>query len=150
HGQWIVDPQYGYVWIPNAGPSFRPYYTAGHWVYSSYGAMWVSDYSWGWAPFHYGRWTFNPYYGWVWVPGNVWGPAWVSWRHGGGNYGWAPLSPGISINIAVGAYSCPTDWWVFVPHRHFLSPNFHNHYHGPSYNPTIINKTTIINNTYVN
>ena len=53
HGRWIDYPQYGYVWVPNAGPSFRPYSTNGHWVWTDgYQWMWVSNYSWGWAPFH--------------------------------------------------------------------------------------------------
>src|SRR5687767_12982199 len=68
YGQWVDDPDYGYVWVADAGLGFRPYYTRGHWVMTSYGAMWVSDYSWGWAPFHYGRWAYSSYYGWVWLP----------------------------------------------------------------------------------
>ena len=91
YGQWIDDPQYGYVWVPDVGPGFRPYYTGGHWVMTRYGSMWVSDYDWGWAPFHYGRWVYSPYYGWSWIPDYDWGPAWVSWRSGGCYYGWAPL-----------------------------------------------------------
>ncbi len=63
YGQWIDDPEYGYVWIPDASPGFRPYYSGGHWVMTRYGAMWVSSYPWGWAPFHYGRWTYSAYYG---------------------------------------------------------------------------------------
>src|SRR6186997_2016511 len=66
YGQWVVDPEFGYIWIPDAGPGFRPYYSRGHWVMTGYGSMWVSDYSWGWAPFHYGRWAYSSYYGWVW------------------------------------------------------------------------------------
>jgi len=63
YGQWVDDPQYGYIWVPDAGPGFRPYYSRGHWVMTRYGAMWVSGYSWGWAPFHYGRWVYTSYYG---------------------------------------------------------------------------------------
>ena len=114
-GQWVDDPEYGYIWIPDAGPGFRPYYSEGHWVMTSYGAMWVSDYSWGWAPFHYGRWVYNSYYGWVWIPDTTWGPAWVSWRWGNGYCGWAPLGPRTSVNVSFGnSYSVPYDWWVFV------------------------------------
>src|ERR1043165_7220059 len=92
YGQWVDDPEYGYVWIPDVGPGYRPYYTRGHWVMTDYGAMWVSGYSWGWAPFHYGRWVYSSYYGdWVWIPDTEWGPAWVSWRWGGVYCGWAPL-----------------------------------------------------------
>ncbi len=150
-GQWVDDPEYGYIWIPDAGPGFRPYYSQGYWVMTGYGAMWVSDYSWGWAPFHYGRWVYSSYYGWVWIPDTTWGPAWVSWRWGDGFCGWAPLGPGTSVNISFGSsYSVPYDWWVFVPQRYCLSPSFYNYRIAPEQNVTYIRNTTVINNTYVN
>jgi hypothetical protein len=90
YGQWVQTPEYGRVWIPDAGPDFQPYASNGHWVMTEYGNTWVSDYAWGWAPFHYGRWYQDRYRGWAWIPGRDWGPAWVSWRSGGGYYGWAP------------------------------------------------------------
>src|ERR1700761_8790672 len=62
YGQWIEDPNYGYVWMPDAGPDFKPYATDGHWVYTDEGWTWASDYAWGWAPFHYGRWFFSDGY----------------------------------------------------------------------------------------
>src|ERR1700726_3294310 len=37
YGQWIDDPHYGYVWLPDAGPDFKPYSTNGHWVYTNEG-----------------------------------------------------------------------------------------------------------------
>src|SRR5690606_4859230 len=80
HGDWVHNPQHGFVWVPYAEPDFQPYASSGHWVMTEYGNTWVSDYSWGWAPFHYGRWYFDDYYGWAWVPGHEWGPAWVHWR----------------------------------------------------------------------
>jgi len=151
YGQWVDDPEFGYVWIPDAGPHFRPYYSSGHWVMTRYGAMWASDYSWGWAPFHYGRWAYSSYYGWIWVPDTVWGPAWVSWRTGGDYCGWAPLGPGISVSLSFGrGYSVPYDWWVFVPQRYCLSASFYSYRIAPERNTTYINNTTIINNTYVN
>lgn len=150
YGQWVDYPNYGYCWVPNVGRDFRPYYSNGYWVMTEYGNTWVSNYDWGWAPFHYGNWTYDEYYGWLWVPGTTWGPAWVSWRNGGGQYGWAPIAPGISVNVAIGNYNCGPDWWVFIPQRHIYSRNFHNHWHGPRYNTTYINNTTIINNTYIN
>ncbi len=151
HGRWIDYPEYGYVWVPNMGPDFRPYGTRGHWVWSDqYEWMWVSDYSWGWAPFHYGRWFHDPFYGWVWVPGYEWAPAWVAWRHGGDYYGWAPLRPGfhININIGFGGYNPPYDYWCFAPSRYINSPRISNYYVDRSRNVTIINNTTIINNNY--
>src|SRR5579864_406878 len=78
YGSWINYPGYGYVWVPNnVDPSFSPYLTNGHWVYTDMGWAWVSDFDWGWGPFHYGRWLDDPYYGWLWVPGYDWAPAWV-------------------------------------------------------------------------
>ncbi len=149
HGRWIDYPEHGYVWAPNVGSDFRPYGTQGHWVWSDqYEWMWVSDYSWGWAPFHYGRWMHDPFYGWMWVPGYEWSPAWVAWRHGGDYYGWAPLRPGININIGFGSYNPPMDYWCFAPRRYISSPRIHNYYVDRGRNVTIINNTTIINNNY--
>jgi len=151
YGQWIDDPQYGYVWAPEVDNDFRPYYTDGRWAMTEYGNTWISDYDWGWAPFHYGRWTYDNYYGWIWVPGNEWGPAWVDWRSGGGYYGWAPMAPGININLSFGNnYATPYDWWTFIPCQHIYSPNYYSYWRGPRYNTTIINQTTIINNYYNN
>ena len=149
HGRWIDNPEYGYVWVPNAGRDFRPYSTNGHWVWTNnYEWMWVSDYSWGWAPFHYGRWFYDPFYGWVWVPGYQWSPAWVAWRSGGDYYGWAPIRPGISIsiNIGFGNYNPPYDYWCFAPRRYITSPRIYDYYYDRRQNITIINQTTIINN----
>lgn len=149
YGQWVDYPGYGYVWVPAAGPDFTPYSSGGHWVWTDYGWTWVSDYSWGWAPFHYGRWDNDPYYGWVWIPGNEWGPAWVSWRQSPGYYGWAPLGPGVSIDVAIGGYNPPADHWVFVD-EHYMGRHDINHYYGPrSGNQTYINNSTVINNTYI-
>lgn len=151
HGRWINYPQHGYCWVPNAGPDFRPYYTNGYWAMTEYGNTWVSNYSWGWAPFHYGNWTYDDYYGWIWVPGTTWGPAWVSWRNGAGHYGWAPIAPGVNINVAIGPrYNCSPNWWVFIPQRHIYNRGFHNHWRGSRYNNTYIRQTTVINNTYIN
>ena len=46
YGQWINYPNYGYVWLPDAGRDFTPYSTGGHWVFTDYGWTWVSDYDW--------------------------------------------------------------------------------------------------------
>lgn len=145
YGQWVQTPEYGNVWIPNVEPGFQPYATNGHWVVTEYGNTWVSDYAWGWAPFHYGRWYQDRYRGWAWVPGNDWGPAWVSWRSGGGYYGWAPLGPGININVNV---NIPYNYWTFVPQIYITSPRLYT-YCVPR--PRVVNiyqNTTIINNVY--
>ncbi len=147
HGQWVDHPQHGYVWIPDAGPDFRPYGSNGHWVYTDdYEWMWVSDFDWGWAPFHYGRWDQDPYYGWLWVPGYDWSPAWVAWRDGGDYYGWAPIRPGINVgvNFSIGTYAPPYDFWSFAPRRYILYPNIHSYFIDRRQNVTIIRQTTII------
>jgi hypothetical protein len=128
YGRWIDHPNYGSVWRPNVGTDFVPYSTGGHWVLSSYGWTWVSDYNWGWAPFHYGRWGYNNKYSWFWVPDNEWGPSWVSWRRANGYYGWAPMAPGITINISFGKqFNNPKEHWVFVRERDFQRSNI-QHY----------------------
>ncbi|MCH7405575.1 DUF6600 domain-containing protein [Belliella aquatica] len=146
YGDWVMDQRHGYVWIPNVGQDFHPYGSNGYWEMTNFGNTWVSYYDWGWAPFHYGRWYWDNFYGWAWVPGYEWGPAWVNWRTGGGYYGWAPLGPGIGINVSIGFHS---NHWRFVPQRRFRHRHFHRYY-VPSYNMvSIYNRTTIINNTYV-
>ena len=146
YGQWIYDPQYGNVFVPNQGPGFRPYYSDGHWVMTDFGNTWVSDEPWGWACYHYGRWTFNPYYGWLWIPGYEWAPSWVSWRYGGGYAGWAPLGPGYYVGSP---YSCPDTWWVFIEPRYMYSPRYDGYWRGPEYNTTYITQTTVMQNVYV-
>ncbi|WP_432708029.1 DUF6600 domain-containing protein [Pedobacter sp.] len=147
YGTWIQDREYGYVWRPDVDQrDFRPYYTDGRWVMTEYGNTWVSDYDWGWAPFHYGRWVNNRYNEWVWIPDTVWGPAWVTWRSGGGYFGWAPLGPGININVNIGGggyYDIPHSWWVFVPQRNIYYDRFPR-YRGYG-NVNIFQQTTIIN-----
>lgn len=150
YGTWVEDPGYGDVWIPDADANFRPYASRGHWVQTDYGSTWVSDYPWGWATFHYGRWHYDDYYGWEWVPGHEWAPAWVSWRHGGGYYGWAPLTPGISITLSFGGgYNVPDNYWVCAPERYINRPNIYNYYARPALVINIIHRTTVVRNTYV-
>ncbi len=149
YGQWVDYSSYGYVWVPSAGPDFTPYSSGGHWVWTDYGWTWASDYSWGWAPFHYGRWDYDNYYGWVWLPDTEWAPAWVSWRRSEGFYGWAPMGPGVSIDIAIGGYNPPADHWVFADEHYMGDPHIHDHYGPRGNNQTYINNSTVINNTYV-
>jgi len=150
YGTWVYDPQYGDVWVPDAEDGFRPYATRGHWVLTEYGYTWVSGYPWGWATFHYGRWHYDDYYGWEWVPGYEWAPAWVSWRQGGGYFGWAPLTPGLNISVTFGGgYNIPDRYWVCAPQRYINSPNIYNYYAPHTTVVNVIHNTTIINNTYV-
>ena len=150
YGTWVQDDYYGDVWVPNVDQDFRPYATNGYWAQTEYGSTWVSDYPWGWATFHYGRWHYDDYYGWEWIPGHHWAPAWVSWRHGGGYYGWAPLDAGISISISIGGgYNAPDNYWVCAPERYMNSPRIYNYYAPHTRVINIIHNTTIVNNTYV-
>jgi hypothetical protein len=130
-GNWVQTDQYGYVFQPNVeDPNWAPY-TVGSWAYSDAGWTWVSDEPWGWATYHYGRWVNIDGLGWVWIPGSRWAPAWVSWRSGGGYYGWAPLPPDadegdgdyhfgddvdVSFDIGPGCYN-------FIPYADFGDPN---------------------------
>jgi hypothetical protein len=147
YGDWVQDQNQGYIWLPYAEQGFHPYGSNGHWAMTPYGNTWVSYYDWGWAPFHYGRWYFDNYYqSWAWVPGYDWGPAWVNWRTGGGYYGWAPLAPGFSINIAV---NLPNFYFVFIP-RNRIYHHYAHRYFAPYRNRIrIYNQTTIINNTVI-
>jgi len=150
YGRWVDYPNYGYVWIPDVDRGFSPYGSDGHWIYTYDGWAWVSNYSWGWAPFHYGRWAYDNSYGWLWVPNNEWGPAWVTWRRSEGYYGWAPMEPGISIEVSFGGrYRAPNERWIFVRDRDFGRTNINNYYINQTNNLTIINNSTVINNTYI-
>ena len=147
YGTWIQDPEYGYVWRPDVDQDdFRPYYSNGRWAMTEYGNTWVSDYDWGWAPFHYGRWVTNRYNNWLWIPDVTWGPAWVSWRSGGGYYGWAPLGPRMGVSVNIG-FNIPDLWWCFVPQANIYYNRFPRYYAGRNYG--IIHRTTYINNVYV-
>ncbi len=146
YGRWVDYPNQGYVWIPNEA-GFRPYYSNGHWAFTTYGWTWVSSYDWGWAPFHYGRWMNDAAYGWLWIPGHQWAPAWVSWRSNAECYGWAPLGPGISVGVSFGM-NIPDEHWAFVPRQHIYEQNINNYYINQTRNVTIVNNTTVINNNY--
>ncbi len=152
YGNWVNNPSYGYVWVPNVGYGFQPYSTDGNWTYTEVGWTWVSNYPWGWAPFHYGRWYYDDFYGYVWVPGNQWGPAWVTWRRCDGFYGWTPLAPGYGYGYGVSYvnYNPPAERWIFVHERDFGRTNINNYYVDKSTNVTIINKSTVIQNSEVN
>jgi Family of unknown function (DUF6600) len=149
YGQWVNYPNYGFVWIPDAGPDFVPYSSQGHWILTDYGWTWMSDYSWGWAPFHYGRWDYDQYYGWLWIPGNEWGPAWVTWRRADGYYGWEPMEPGITLSATFGrAYDSHNDHWIFVRDRDIDRSDIGHYYIGRTDQSRIIMRSSVIRNTY--
>ncbi|NCX96437.1 MAG: hypothetical protein EBX41_08520 [Chitinophagia bacterium] len=148
-GQWMEDPNLGYVWIPDVENTFRPYFTNGKWVMTDYGNTWVSDYQWGWACFHYGRWTYDSYYGWIWVPGSAWAPAWVAWREGNGTLGWAPLTPGYEYDPKnIVEFTCPNNWWIFIQTQYLYADNYYKYWLGPNSNSSSIKHSTPIEATY--
>jgi hypothetical protein len=149
YGQWTNFSDYGYVWIPGTGRNFFPYLTNGQWVMTEYGWTWLSGYPWGWAPFHYGRWDYDNYYGWFWVPGNQWGPAWVTWRRASGYYGWAPMRPGMSINLSITQGPRDVNRWVFVRENDFGRSDIQKRYVDRRDNERIFKNSTIINNTHI-
>lgn len=97
YGQWVDDPNYGLIWVPDrgtVGEHFAPYVTSGHWELDVNNEwVWVSDYPFGDVVFHYGRWVWIDPMGWAWIPGNRYASAWVVWRVPDDEYayvGWAP------------------------------------------------------------
>lgn len=158
YGDWVYSSDHGWAWFPrNMHPQWRPY-TDGRWVITEYGWTWASYEPFGWATYHYGRWAWDPRFGWLWVPGTVWGPAWVSWQHGGGYLGWAPLPPAVTFEIGIGlrlggfnlSVGIRPDAYIFVPERSFLEPRLSGYYVPAARNVTIIHNTTNITNyTYI-
>ncbi|SDC33573.1 DUF6600 domain-containing protein [Niabella drilacis] len=146
YGTWINYPGYGQVWHPSLAADFRPYATGGHWVYSDEGWAWASDYGWGWAPFHYGRWLYDDLYGWLWIPGYDWSPAWVTWGYTGNYYCWAPLMPGIAVNVAFNTWRPHSVYWNVVERGHIYDRNLTGAIQRPAVVSNIHNNITIINN----
>jgi hypothetical protein len=158
YGDWVRTRDYGWAWFPrDVHPYWRPY-SDGRWVNTEYGWTWVSYEPFGWATYHYGRWAWDARFGWLWVPGTTWGPAWVSWQHGGGYVGWAPLPPSVGFEIGIGirlggidlSFGIRPDSYSFVPERSFLESRLSGHLIPTARNVTIIRQTTNITNyTYV-
>jgi hypothetical protein len=160
YGQWMDLEGYGWCWQPSVvagNPQWQPYCDDGHWVYTDEGWFWQSDYPWGWAPFHYGRWLRDEHAGWVWFPDRVWGPAWVTWRTGGNDCGWAPLplhavfdaNAGFLYNgVHVGAnfdFGLPADCFTFVALGDFCAPDLERHRLAREDVARIYSRTSIIN-----
>ena len=97
YGRWILNDDYGKVWLPNVDEHWVPF-RYGHWIWNPfYGRVWASTEVWGWRPFHYGRWIWLNLEGWAWMPGppaEVWTPGVVRWFWQSNQVGWAPLAPG--------------------------------------------------------
>lgn len=149
YGEWVDNPDYGYVWYPNVGPNFEPYFSNGHWMFTNVGWMWISNYPWGWATFHYGRWEYDPDYGWFWIPDTVWGPAWVVWVRSGGYYGWAPMGPGITIRIGFGFnYYRRHRHWIFIRDRYMDRRDLYRYRVRRADNDRLLRDSRVIDHTY--
>jgi hypothetical protein len=147
YGLWVNYAPYGYVWIPrDVGYRWRPY-TRGRWAWTDYGWTWISLERWGWAAYHYGRWGWDGRLGWYWVPDIIWGPAWVAWRWGDINIGWAPLPPGVDFVPGRGFgrpnWNIPGRSGNFVNGRDFMDSSLDRWVLPVERNATIINRTVI-------
>ncbi len=162
YGSWIfVDS--AWLWRPTVAVvdlSWRPYCHGGRWVHTDCGWAWHSEYSWGWAPFHYGRWQHHARHGWVWFPDTEWAPAWVSWRMGDAECGWAPLPPaarhlggagflyqGRHVTATFGFGLGAADY-VFVSNSRFCEPALHRHMLPPA-RVTAVYEKTVVRNSYI-
>ncbi len=160
YGAWRETDEYGYVWQPRASQQSRDWrpYTNGRWAYTDAGWTWVSEEPFGWATYHYGRWTRLRNVGWVWVPGEEWAPAWVSWRSGERNVGWAPLPPEARFERNAGIqkwadsyYDISADEYVFIPNEEIGSDRIESAVIPVERNVTIVNETINVTNiTYNN
>jgi hypothetical protein len=126
YGSWVRHPDFSYVWLPGRqGRGWRPY-QEGRWLWTDeHGWYWESSEPFAWAVYHYGRWDYDPDLGWFWVPGDTWAPAWVTWHHGGGRTGWAPIAPdrkGFAIGVPKRFVPPVIESWVFVDDRNFADP----------------------------
>jgi len=145
YGTWLDLAPLGWVWLPaGVHPGWTPY-TNGRWVLTDDGWTWISYWNWGWAPFHYGRWLRHPSHGWVWIPGDVWAPAWVTWRHGPGWVGWAPLPPAARWEAGSGLrwreHDLDRDAWSFVAEGSFVDPRLERHLAPPGRRPELLGTT---------
>ncbi len=145
YGHWVRHARYGEVWVPDGvPPDWRPY-EYGHWVYTDdWGWYWISDESeddWGWVVYHYGRWGFDREIGWFWVRGDDWAPAWVDWRYGGDEVGWAPLPPDDAIDV----YEEQPEFWAFVPLRYMGEERLRTHYYPRDRRIALLRSTRIVN-----
>ena len=151
HGEWIDHPRYGSVWVPyaNEDRGWRPY-SRGQWIYTDeHGWYWESNEEWGWATYHYGRWRLDDRHGWMWIPGHEWGPAWVAWRHGDEQVGWAPLPPEAEWDTtgqsyaAFDSFNAPrfSPYWIFVAPAFLLAPRVYQHFYPASRNELYFRQT---------
>ncbi len=138
NGDWVHEPEYGYVWTPRYVVAGWAPYRYGRWAWvSPWGWTWIDDARWGYAPFHYGRWTYVSQR-WCWVPGPrhvraVYAPALVGWVGG----------PHVSIGLSFGP---GVGWFPLGPREVYVPGYWHTHRYIQRVN---VSNTIIVNNTYI-
>jgi len=93
YGNWMEDPDYGQVWIPNTNKEqtdWMPYQNGTWQDYGDGTYLWLSYEPFGYITYHFGRWQWYPMRGWYWIPASVWGPAWVEWYCSNDYVYWTP------------------------------------------------------------
>ncbi|PZV35245.1 hypothetical protein B5V02_29815 [Mesorhizobium kowhaii] len=141
YGGWRTSNRFGEVWVPTVRAEWRPY-TEGRWVWTDDGWYWESAEPFGDVVYHYGRWAYDPDFGWVWIAGDQWAPAWVVWRQGGDDVGWAPAPPDVDVAF-------DDAWWCFVPVAAIGAVDLVRVVRPATENVVIVRNTTIINQTVV-
>jgi hypothetical protein len=140
-GDWISEPEYGYVWAPRHVHAGWAPYRDGRWAWvSPWGWTWVDNSRWGFAPFHYGRWAYIGHRSrWCWVPGPrhvrpIYAPALVGWVG----------SPGGSVSVGIGT---GVGWFPLGPREVYVPGYWHSRRYIHNVNVT---NTVIVNNVYIN
>ncbi len=140
-GDWISEPEYGYVWAPRHVYAGWAPYRDGRWAWvSPWGWTWIDNSRWGFAPFHYGRWAYLSHRSrWCWVPGPrhvrpVYAPALVGWVG----------SPGVSVSIGIGS---GVGWFPLGPREVYVPGYWHSRRYINNVN---VSNTVIVNNVYIN
>ncbi|WP_245497810.1 DUF6600 domain-containing protein [Mesorhizobium sp. M7A.F.Ca.CA.001.08.2.1] len=141
YGGWRTSSRFGDVWVPSVRTQWRPY-TEGRWVWTDDGWYWQSTEPFGDVVYHYGRWAYDPDFGWVWIAGDQWAPAWVVWRQGGNDVGWAPAPPDVGVAF-------DDAWWCFVPVAAIGAVDLVRVVRPVQENVVIVRNTTFINQTVV-
>ena len=75
------------------------------------------------------------------MPGDEWAPAWVDWRYGGDDVGWAPLPP----DDLVDAYDEQPEYWVFVPLRYIGEPGLRRYFVPRDRRTALLRDTRVVN-----
>lgn len=140
-GDWISEPEYGYVWAPRHVYAGWAPYRDGRWAWvSPWGWTWVDNARWGFAPFHYGRWAYVSHRSrWCWVPGPrnvrpIYAPALVGWVG----------SPGINVSVGFGS---GVGWFPLGPREVYVPGYWHSRRYIHNVN---VSNTIIVNNVYIN